>query len=101
VENATQVQSRRSVAKMKRRKIVIIAVNEQGYRIGSSHHNATISDEVVDKMRDLHEDDGIGYRRLAKMFNLSRSVVAKLCKYERRAQTPQRWKKVVKNESED
>jgi len=86
---------------MKRRKVVIIAVNEQGYRIGSSHHNCTISDEVVDKMRDLHEDQFIGYRRLAKMFNLPRSVVAKICKYERRAQTPNRWKKVIKDESED
>lgn len=85
---------------MAERKVVIIAVNEQGYRIGPSHHNARIPQEVVDKMRDLHEDELIGYRRLAKMFNLSRSVVQKICTYERRAQTPDRWKRVVTYEKD-
>ena len=75
---------------------MIVAVNEHGHRIGSSHHNARISDEIVDQLRDLHEDHLIGYRRLAKMFGLPRSVVQKICNYERRAQTPDRWKKVVK-----
>lgn len=83
---------------MTRRRILIIAVNENGYRIGVSHHNARISQEIVDQMRDLHEDEGIGYRRLAKLFNLSRSVVQKICSYERRAQTPDRWKRVVIDE---
>ena len=101
MDNPAQSQTRCDVEQMKRRKVVIIAVNEQGYRIGSSHHNATISDEIVDKMRDLHEDDLIGYRRLAKMFNLPRSVVQKICNYERRAQTPNRWKKVIKDEIEE
>ena len=77
---------------------MIVAVNEQGYRIGSSHHNARISDEIVDKLRDLHEEEEIGYRRLAKMFGLPRSVVQKICNYERRAQTPDRWKRVETDE---
>jgi len=76
----------------KKRKI--IAVNELGYRIGSSHHNSSISDEVVDQIRDLHEEAGIGYRRLAQKFGLTRSAVQKICQYERRAQTPDRWKTV-------
>lgn len=83
---------------MIRKKVVIIALNEQGYRIGPTHHNARIPQEIVDQMRDLHEDECIGYRRLAKMFNLSRSVVQKICTYERRAQTPDRWKRVVLDE---
>lgn len=83
---------------MTRKRIVIVTVNELGYRIGASHHNARIPQEVVDQLRDLHEDESIGYRRLAKMFNLSRSVVQKICNYERRAQTPDRWKRVVIHE---
>lgn len=75
-------------------KKVIVAVNEQGYRIGSSHHNCRLSDEVVDQIRDMHEDEGLGYRKIAKHFNLKRSTVQKICNYERRAQTPDRWKKV-------
>ena len=75
-------------------KRVIIALNENGYRIGSSHHNAKIPDEVIDEIRDLHEEQGIGYRKLAKMFGLTRSSVQKICNYERRAQTPDRYKTV-------
>ncbi len=75
-------------------KKMIVAVNEQGYRIGSSHHNCRLSDEIVDQIRDMHEDLGIGYRKIAKHFNLKRSTVQKICNYERRAQTPDRWKKV-------
>jgi len=77
---------------------MIVAVNEQGYRIGISHHNARIPDEIIDQIRDLHEDLGIGYRKLAKQFNLTRSAVQKICNYERRAQTPDRWKKIVKDD---
>lgn len=76
----------------------VIAVNENGYRIGASHHNARIPDDVIDKIRDLHEDQQIGYRRLAKMFNLPRSCVQKICNYERRAQTPDRWKTIRKKD---
>jgi DNA invertase Pin-like site-specific DNA recombinase len=72
----------------------VIALNENGYRIGASHHNARIPDSVIDQIRDLHEDQAVGYRRLAKMFNLPRSCVQKICNYERRAQTPDRWKTI-------
>jgi DNA invertase Pin-like site-specific DNA recombinase len=74
----------------------IVAVNEQGYRIGSSHHNARLSDETIDQIRDMHEDQSYGYRKIAKLLGLSRHVVAKICRYERRAQTPDRWKRVKK-----
>ena len=68
-----------------------VAVNERGNRIGFSHHNARIPDEVVNRIRDLHERDGIGYRRLAAMFRLNLSTVKKLARYERRGQIPARW----------
>lgn len=79
---------------MTKKRVEVIAVNEQGYRIGMSHHNARISDETVDQIRDLHEEENIGYRRLAQMFGLTRSVIQKICTYERRAQTPDRWKTI-------
>jgi ribosome-binding protein aMBF1 (putative translation factor) len=78
----------------KRPSRVIIAVNENGYRIGMSHHNAKIPDEVVEKIRDLHEEEGIGYFKLAQIFKLSKSVVQKICNYERRAQTPMGYKTI-------
>lgn len=84
---------------MKGKKTMIVAVNEQGYRIGISHHNARIPDDIVDQIRDMHEDHGVGYRKLAKIFNLTRSAVQKICNYERRAQTPDRWKKITTDEN--
>ena len=80
-----------------KRRVHFVAVNEQGYRIGASHHNARIPDDVIDKIRDMHEDEGIGYRKIAKALGLSKNFVAKVCRYERRAQTPDRWKRVSKN----
>jgi hypothetical protein len=81
-------------------KTMIVAVNEFGYRIGSSHHNCTVSDEVIDKIRDLHEDESMSYGKIAKLLNLSKNFVAKVCRYERRAQTPDRWKRVKKHDDQ-
>ena len=74
--------------------MMLVALNERGYRVGLSHHNAHIPDEVIDAIRDLHEDAGLGYRKLARQFSLSRSTVQKICNYDRRAQTPDRWKRM-------
>jgi len=71
-----------------------VAVNERGRRIGESHHNASISDELVDRMRDRHEEDGLGYRKIAREFGVALTTVRKICTYERRAQTAERWKTI-------
>jgi hypothetical protein len=72
-------------------KRVVVALNESGYRIGQSHHNAWIPDVIVDLIRCGHEDYGWGYVKLATMFVLSKNTVRKICTYERRAQTAERW----------
>jgi hypothetical protein len=69
-------------------------VNERGRRIGETHHNALIFDAQVDQIRDRHEDDGVGYRRLAREFNVAKSTVRNICTYQHRAQTPDRWKTI-------
>lgn len=73
----------------------VIAVNEAGRRIGFSHHNAKLPDEIIDQIRDLHEDALIGYQRISMIFNVSKSFVQKVCNYERRAQIPKKWKTVT------
>ena len=72
-----------------------IAVNDQGYRIGSSHHNSSISDQVIDAIRELREE-GLGYGTLSIIFNLPRGTIAKIAKYQIRGQTPDRWKTIYK-----
>ena len=73
-----------------------IAVNDQGYRIGSSHHNSRICESVVDSIRLLREDFGLGYGTLSTIFSLPRGTIAKICKYQIRGQTPDRWKTIYK-----
>src|SRR5258708_6646754 len=50
---------------------VMVAVNERGRRIGATHHNAWIPDAMIDRMRDRHEQDGVGYRKIAREFNVA------------------------------
>ena len=45
----------------------------------------TLSDALVTAIRDQHERHGVGYRTLARLFNVKRSTVQKWCLYERRA----------------
>ena len=70
-----------------------IAFNERGYRIGASHHNSTIPESVVTRMRELHEQFNFGYRVLARMFGVSKGTVQKICTSRRRAQHVARWQR--------
>jgi transposase len=68
-----------------------LTLNDRRYRIGESHHRAKLTDEQVDQMRELHEEQGIGYRTLAKQFDVSKRTVRDIVHYKTRAQTPEFW----------
>lgn len=72
---------------------VTLTLNERRYRIGESHHRAKLTDDQVDQMRELHEEQGVGYRTLAKQFNVSKRTVRDIVHYKTRAQTPEFWVK--------
>lgn len=74
----------------------MIGVNEAGRRVGEDHPAADLSDREIELMRDLHENHGIGYRRLARMFEVPRARVQRICKYRVRAQRPTRFKRDAK-----
>lgn len=74
---------------------LMVAVNEDGRRIGETHHNARIPDATVERIRDRHEYDGKGYVALSLEFGLSKNTIRKICTYERRAQRPERWKRIA------
>ena len=76
-----------------------IAVNSEGYRINSSHHNCRIRETVVDAIRELREDFNLGYGTLSTIFSshkIRRETIGKICRYEIRCQTPDRWKTIYK-----
>ena len=72
----------------------MIAINERGKLIGQGHQFAKLTDEQVDRIRDLHEDHDLTYDQLAAMYQVSKSCIAGICQYRRRAQTPFGWKKL-------
>lgn len=50
---------------------------------------------MVDKARDMHEDEGKGYGAIAQELGVSKTLVRKWCSYELRAQTYEKWKRVA------
>ncbi|OAE72592.1 hypothetical protein A7J71_11270 [Achromobacter insolitus] len=70
---------------------ITVGVNEKGIRVGEDHQRAKLTDHDVELMRQLHEEDGIGYKRLARMFDVSREQARDICRYKARAQTPHKW----------
>ena len=68
-----------------------VAVNDAGLRIGEDHPNAKLTDAEVERIRSLHED-GMSYDALAEKFEVSKWAIGRICRYERRAQTPANFK---------
>ena len=71
----------------------LAAYGENGRRVGESHHNATIPEATVKEIRDLHEELGWGYRRIAKHLSLRWQTVAKIARYQRRSAVPSSWRR--------
>jgi hypothetical protein len=71
----------------------LVAYDDNGRRVGQTHHNATITDETVTLIRVLHEDRGWGYRRIAKHLSLRWQTVAKIARYQRRSAVPSSWRR--------
>ncbi|MGV8955308.1 MAG: hypothetical protein ACOH2M_29700 [Cypionkella sp.] len=71
----------------------LVAVNAHGLRIGEDHPRAKLTDGEVELVRQLNEG-GMGYGTIALKFEVSKSAVAWICRYERRGQTVAKWKKV-------
>ena len=43
-----------------------------------------LSDEAVELMRVLHEEHGVGYRRLSRLFKIGKTQVRRICLYTQR-----------------
>jgi hypothetical protein len=71
-----------------------IAVNESGRRIGEDAPHARLSNKQVDLVLDDH-DGGMGYKRLAKKYNVSIRSVRDILSFKRRSQTIAGWKMVL------
>lgn len=78
----------------------VVAVNERGQRVGEDHQKSRLTNEQVDRVRDLHELHDLSYGQLSKMFGVSKNCIADICKYRRRVATPFGWKTLHIEEDE-
>ena len=69
----------------------LVARSESGARVGETHPNATISDEVVDQIRMLREERGLTYGQIAIRVRRPKGTIQKICAYTRRATRVERW----------
>ncbi len=76
------------------KRVRLVAINEAGYRIGESHHNARISDAMVNRMRDMHEHEGAGPKQIASDLRIAYEAVCAIIYYRRRTQVPRGWRRI-------
>ena len=79
---------------MTQKAISQVATNDRGNRVGESHHNSNLSDRDIDLIRELNEQ-GVPYSILEEVFVSSKSTIAGICQYRRRANTPSEYVKVL------
>lgn len=83
-----------------------VALSDTGRRIGDSNPmGARWSDDLVKLARDLHEIDGLGYRRIARFLTeevgrvVPFNTVKDWCAYVTRAEVPKAWKFITTREN--
>lgn len=89
------VQVSRRKARIARR----VGVNENGRRIGETHHRAKLTDADVELILELWDDGrGLSYGAIARKFDdqvtVSKSHVREICQGTKRGQQPVRFKVV-------
>lgn len=71
-----------------------IGVTDRNVPVGQDHPQADLTDREVERMRDLREREGWSIQRLADAFEVSYSLAAMICRYEKRVARPSAWRKV-------
>lgn len=74
-----------------------VGVNERGRPIGQYSAGAKLTDHEVSLLLDMHTE-GLGYKRLAKKFDISIRSVRDIVSFRRRGQTVANWKRVMVSE---
>jgi len=71
----------------------VVGVNEKGYRVGQWNQRSKYSDRVVEQVRMLR-DQGMTYPQIAEKMEMPYWTVSRICRHERRASIPVKFKEV-------
>lgn len=64
--------------------VSMIAQRKKGRAHGESHWAAKLTDAEVETIRRLHEVDGWGYKKIARVMDCGVSTVQYICNFKRR-----------------
>lgn len=70
----------------------LVAINENGKRIGEDHYNAKYSNHEIDQVNEL-KDSGLGYKRISKIMEMPIRTVRDIVSGKRRCQSNCGFKK--------
>lgn len=65
--------------------------NAEGYRVGESHHRAKLSNATVQRVHELHEQQGLGWRRISRLLKLNAHTVRDILRFHCRGQVAVQW----------
>lgn len=74
--------------------IDLVGVNEKGRRVGEDNPNAVLTDHEVELLLEMRDSTvpPMGYRKLAKAFDISKSQARNIVKGTQRAHQAARFK---------
>ena len=72
-----------------------VGISETGRRAGETHPCSTISDALVEQIRDMYEYEGLSYRVISAKTKIPYCTIAKICRYERRATRVVKWTRKI------
>lgn len=75
-----------------------IPVNELNQPLGEARKNTKVPDEVVVRIRDLHERHGLAQPEIARRLGVNFYTVRSICQYVRRRMVYRDWRSVEDND---
>ena len=73
---------------------VMVPLNENGRRIGEGHPRARLSDEIIDRMFHLREEQQLSFRCVAVEVGMPKSTAQSILTFRTRGQWPERFKRI-------
>lgn len=72
----------------KKKRFRVVGVNERGWRVGEHHHHAKLTDQDVELIRQLRDDDPLfwTYDVLAEKFDISKRHIRDILSMRKRVQ---------------
>ncbi len=74
----------------------LVAVGENGRRLGEDHQRAKLTNTQVDAIIEAYDTGVVSYASLARTYEVSKSTIRDIVKGRRRSQTPVGYKAVDK-----